>query len=31
MNNIITISVGDMEGIAIDLLIRLWKSNKVKK
>ena len=31
MNNIIVISIGDIEGIGIDLLIRLWKSKKINK
>ena len=31
MNNIIVISVGDIEGIGIDLLTRLWKLKKIKK
>ena len=29
MNNIIVISVGDIDGIGIDLLIRLWRKNKI--
>ena len=31
MNNIIAISIGDIKGIGIDLLIKLWKLNKIKK
>ena len=30
MNNIITIIIGDIEDIGIDLLIRLWKLKKIK-
>ena len=30
MNNIITIIIGDIEDIGIDLLIRLWKLKKLK-
>ena len=31
MINIIAISIGDIDGIGIDLLIRLWKLKKIKK
>ena len=28
-NNIICVTIGDIEGIGIKLLIDLWKSNKI--
>ena len=30
MNNLIAVTVGDIEGIGIEILIKLWKSNKIK-
>ena len=31
MNNIIAITIGDINGIGIEILINAWKKNKIKK
>ena len=31
MNKIIAITIGDINGIGIDILIKTWKFNKIKK
>ena len=29
-NNFISISIGDIDGIGIEIIINLWKKNKIK-
>ena len=30
MNNLIAVTIGDIEGIGIEILIKLWKNKKIK-
>ena len=31
MTNLIAITIGDINGIVIEILIKLWKKNKINK
>ena len=31
MHNIVAITIGDINGIGIEILINSWKKNKIKK
>ena len=31
MTNLIAITIGDINGIGIEILIKLWKKNKINK
>ena len=31
MNNYTAVTIGDINGIGIEILIKLWKKNKIKK